>query len=175
MKRAKGPGAQRQDQEKLDLVKTYLMLDKNLSLAAKTLAIPYQTALGWKNHSAWWDAIEQKLLQQEEIQMSGRLKKIIDLSSAAIVERLEKGDWVFNQKKGTIERKPVTMRDAAMVLKEAKSIEHAARQQIVEEVDKQSIKDTLAQLAKNFEELAQKQKEKPKIEVTDVVFIEESK
>lgn len=162
------------ESRKIELVKTYLLLGRNLSLACKSLGIPYATANVWKP-TDWWEATEQQLLVKDTIEINTKIRKALDLSSSAVLDRLENGDWIYDQKTGSMRRKPVALRDAQVVFKETLDIKNALEEKPKLEEEAQSMKQTLAQLAKNFEELAAKQKEKPVVQVTDVVFIEESK
>ena len=101
------------DGQKLEAVTTYLMIG-NLAATARILKIPEETMRHWRR-STWWVDIESELKTQDELQLSARLKKIVDKSIDAVEDRLEHGDFVYDQKTGQMRRKPVAMRDAHKV------------------------------------------------------------
>ena len=166
---AKTPSQKRYDLQ-VDLVKTYTILGGNLQMAAKTVGIPYGTARRWKDLPVW-ERIAAELQTQEAIELSPKLKKIVDKSLELVQDRLERGDFFYDQKTGKVERKPVSIRDAHVVMKDTLAIKNEMERAPIEAKQQQNIQDTLAMLAKNFEELASKQKAKPKVEVTDVIFL----
>ena len=114
-----------------------------------------------------------ELKAQEDIQMSARLKKIVDASLAAVEDRLVNGDLMYDQKSGELIRKPVNIRDAhkvAVDLMDKKAVLEKAAAPVQEE---QKDEDRLLKLAEKFADFVT-QKNKPVIEVTDVVEIKEN-
>lgn len=174
-KKPKNPrvnGRYHKEIDKVDLVKTYIILQDNLALAARTCGIPLGTAKYWKS-LAWWEETEQKLRAEDKIVVSKRMTKMLDLASEVVIDRLEKGDFFYDPRTGKLERKPVGLKDAHTVFKDVIDLKAAQDRKPQEEKEQQTIRDTLLSLAKNFEELAAKQKAKPVVQVTDVLFVEE--
>ena len=101
------------DSQKLETVKTWL-LTGNLRLTANVVKIPEDTVRRWAK-TTWWAAIVDDLHQEDQLLLSARLKKIVDKSFDVIEDRLDKGDFVYDQKTGQMRRKPVNMRDAHKV------------------------------------------------------------
>jgi hypothetical protein len=97
------------------------------------------------------------------------------MSISTVEDRLEHGDFMYDPRTGKIIRKEVSLRDAHAVFKDTMDIKNAMERAPVEAKTQASIQETLAALAKNFEELAARQKEKPRVEVTDVIFLNEEK
>lgn len=158
------------DSQKLECVKIYLMTG-NLVLTASTLKIPHDTVKTWKK-SEWWKTIEQELMVQEDLQLGDRLKKIINRSYDIIEDRMESGDFVYDQKTGEMRRKPVNMKDAHKVgldLQERRD-ELVRRHIEGDTVTTDKIEKTLADLAQRFEDIANGVNKKPSIEVVDVIF-----
>jgi hypothetical protein len=157
------------DSQKVEAVHTYLILG-SLKLVSGALKIPFDTLKVWKA-SEWWKAMIEDLRVQEDLQLSSRLRKIVEKSYDAVEDRLENGDFVYNQKTGQLRRKPVSMRDAhkvAMDLTAQK--EHLIdRHMTTQEVSVDKIEKRLAELAESFKRIASSVKAGP-IEVTDVVF-----
>lgn len=158
------------DSQKLEAVQTYLILG-SLKLTSGALKIPFDTLKVWKA-SQWWKDMLEELRVQEDLQLSNRLKKIITRSYDVLEDRLENGDFVFDQKTGVMRRKPVSMKDAtqvAMHLSEARTElvdRHLGGQSVTED----KIEKTLANLAEQFAKIATQVQQKPSLEVTDVIF-----
>lgn len=159
------------DSQKMEAVKAYMVLG-SLKLVAGALKIPFDTLKVWKL-SEWWKTLEEELRVQDDLQLSTRLQKIVNRSYDVIEDRLENGDFVYDQKSGTMRRKPVAMRDAhrvAVDLMEKRDI-LVTRHMDGNSVTKDKIEDTLADLARNFAKIAATINEtKRPVEVTDVVF-----
>lgn len=163
------------DSQKLETVKTYLVLG-NLTLTASTLKIPLPTVKQWKK-SEWWKTVENELMVQEDLQLGDRLKKIVNRSYDIIEDRMEKGDFVYDQKTGEMRRKPVNMKDAHKVGLDLQDRRDVLVRRHIEgdTVTTDKIEKTLNDLAKRFEDIANGvNKSKPVVEVTDVIFGEDS-
>jgi hypothetical protein len=163
------------DSQKTEAVQTYMILG-SLKLVSGALKIPFDTLKVWKA-SEWWKTLEGELRIQEDLQLSSRLQKIVNRSYDVIEDRLEKGDFVYDQKTGTMRRKPVNMRDAHKVAIDLidKRDMLVTRHIQGESVTTDKIEKTLADLAANFAKIANTINEtKRPVEVTDVLFGSES-
>ena len=94
-------------------MQSYLLLG-NLALTSRILSIPEITLRVWKA-SEWWRVAVEEVKMQENMEMSSRLKKIVDASLGAVEDRLANGDWVYDQKSGEMRRKHVNLKDAHKV------------------------------------------------------------
>ena len=101
------------DKQKIEAVQSYLLLG-NLALTSRILSIPEITLRVWKT-SEWWKNAVEDIKTQETVQMSARLKKIVDASLVAVEDRLLNGDYVYDNKTQQMIRKQVNMRDAHKV------------------------------------------------------------
>jgi hypothetical protein len=159
------------DSQKLEAVQSYLILG-NLKLVSGALKIPYATLRLWKS-SEWWKQIIEDLKIQEDLQLSTRLKKIITKSYDVIEDRMENGDFVFDQKTGEMRRKPVGVRDATEVARQLEERREKAVERHMGEktITEDKIEKTLASLAEQFAKIAnQVNTNKPSTEVVDVIF-----
>lgn len=134
--------------EKMEAVARHMLLG-NMRVVSEQLSIPYDTLMEWKR-SEWWPEMVDQLRRQKKQKTSDNLTKIIENSIEIVQERLEHGDWVWDQKTGEAKRKPVGVRDAANI---ANSL--LQRQNDLEEFtnrpqNTESVKETLDQLAKEF-------------------------
>lgn len=154
------------DSQKLEAVTTYLALG-NLVLTSSVLKIPEMTLRAWKQKD-WWREIESELAVQEDIQLSSRLKRIVETTLSAAEDRIQNGDWIYNNKEGCLMRKPVNLRDVHKVTMDLiDKREHlSGKTHVVQTVD--AIEDKLTKLAEKMAEIANANRKT--IEVTDVII-----
>lgn len=158
------------DSQKIEAVTTYLTLG-NLVLTSNVLKIPEMTLRGWKQKQ-WWADIEAELRTQENIQLSSRLQRIIDKTLEAAEDRINHGDLIYDNRTGQLVRKPVNLRDVHKVAMDMIDKREQLTNRVPTHVAMEQIDDRLKKLASQFEQIAQKTK--PPIEVTDVIFTEET-
>ena len=140
------------DSQKLEAVQTYLMLG-SVRMTSAALKIPEITLKVWRA-STWWKDLESELKIQDELQLSTRLKKIAEKSFAAVEDRLEHGNFVFDQKSGKVRRIPVPLKDAHKVAMESIQQQELIANKHIEVANDGQIMDKLEQLANKFAEMA---------------------
>lgn len=160
------------DSQKLEAVQTYLMLG-SVRMTSAALKIPEITLKIWRS-SAWWKDLESELKIQDELQLSTRLKKIAEKSFAAVEDRLEHGNFVFDQKTGKIRRIPVNLKDAHKVALDSIQQKDLIGKKHVDVANDGQIMDKLEQLASKFAEMAtdkfkQIKDETRTVEMADVI------
>lgn len=158
------------ESQKIEAVQAYIIFGKVPAVAAAT-GIPKGTISQWKLLD-WWKDMEAELRQSDDIELSGRLKKTLDKSLDVVMDRLEQGDFVYNQKTGELNRKPVSMRDAHTVTKDLIDKRRVLDNKPTQ-ITENRVEDRLLVLAKKFEEFAlsfKKEKEEKVIdaEVTEI-------
>lgn len=152
--------------QKLEAVKLWL-LTGNLVHTAAALNMPEVTIKSWR-YSDWWDELVKEVKSQNSMELSAKLRKIVEKSHEQLVDRLDNGDWVFDQKNGKLIRKPIAARDLSNISNMAIEKHLKIESKPAEDENQQKIMDRLAQLAESFAKMSQK-----KVEVTDVIFVEE--
>lgn len=166
------------DKQKLEAVQSWLVLG-NMSLVARLHGIPRITLQVWKT-SVWWKELVEELKTQERIELSSKMKAIVDAAHLVVANRLENGDAVLNQKTGQIVYKPVPMKDAHRV-----AVDLLNQREVLDKVNKtpevgaEGNQDKLELLAEKFAEFATKKIEqsldrKRTVEVTDVIFVDQA-
>lgn len=176
------PQSRYSDTQKLEAVTTYLMLGKYTSTAT-ALNIPLETIRIWKAQ-AWWKDYEQEIRRASNLEVSSKLKNIINRSADIVLDRLANGDIIFNTKTGTTMRKDVSAKTAADIL--AKGVDKdillqkldvapaAAEEQIMDRL--KQIQDTLRANVRTPKQLeiieahyiTRADKENPDVEVINV-------
>lgn len=142
------------DKQKMDAVNSYLLLG-NLALTGRLLNIPEITLRVWKA-STWWKDAVAEVKASEKIELSARIKKLVDASMTVVEDRLSNGDFQYDQKTGAMIRKPVNLKDAHKV-----SVDLQARQDILEKSEvvvqtEEHVEDKLLKLAEKFADMATK-------------------
>ena len=145
------------DSQKMEAAKHYMLLG-NMELVSRLTGIPSITLKVWKK-SEWWKTLMLELKEQENFELSGNLKTIVEASLKAVVDRLEHGDWVYNQKTGALDRKPVAMKDAHKVatdlMDRRKQLEKALEAPV--ESSPETQQDHLELLARKFASFVRKE------------------
>jgi len=147
-----GTNKQWSDNQKMEAIQSYLLLG-NLALTSRILGIPEITLRVWKR-TDWWADMVNEIKSQDRIQLSSRMKKIVDASLTVVEDRLLNGDYQFDQKTGQNIRKPVNMKDAHKV-----AVDLQDRQDLIEksqkpEITDEKIESRLLQLAETFATMA---------------------
>jgi hypothetical protein len=166
----------RSDHTKIEVVKSYLALGGNLTLTAGSTNIPYRTLQAWKA-SEWWKNLVAELKKEEKLTLSAKTKAILERTMELTAERIENGDFIYDQKKGELVRRPLPAKDLHKI-----TVDMMIRRDIIDEATAERVvmknnDEKLADLAKRFADLATLALEKPNtvVEVTDVIFAEETK
>jgi transposase-like protein len=159
------------DSQKAEACTTYFILGGNLSLTARKLNIPYETLKTWKK-SEWWKELENDIRLEERLTLSSKLRNLMDASLSVVEDRLNNGDWIYDQKAGELRRKPVSMKDAGKLAMDAANLRTKMDIQENHTVAAEHIEDKLNKLAKAFSDLA-KGKKADITDAEDIPFVEE--
>lgn len=98
--------AQWSHKQKMEVVQAYLALG-NVMLVVAATGVPEDTVRKWKMSQWWKDALEE-MKRSQKLQLSGRLKTILEKTVNALEDRVVNGDYVWD--KDTMEfskRRPV--------------------------------------------------------------------
>lgn len=139
-------------QTKMDVVARYMLLG-NLRVVSEQTNIPYPTLIDWKR-SEWWPDMVENIRRQKKQKTADTLNNIIETSVDILKDRLENGDWIYDQKIGEARRKPVSAKDAQLITNQLLQ----RQTQLEEIIDKNShkqetVQETLALLAKEFQKM----------------------
>lgn len=150
-----------EDKKKLEVVTTYLALGK-LPLVAAMTNVPLSTLRQWKMQP-WWKEFEVEITSEDDLELSGKLKKIVDRSLDAVVDRIANGEFKVNNKTGKVDRVPVNLRDVHRVSVDLIDKYNLIRGKPTSRVEKVAIEDAMIKLANQFQEWAKSLKKEEKI------------
>lgn len=136
-------------QEKAEVARLYLA-NGNMRIVSEVTNIPYPTLSAWKK-SDWWPTLIDELKAAKKARQGVAIDRALELGLEFLVDRLENGDYILNNKTGKIERKPVSVRELtttvnALLTRQTQMEELSAKMQHTEN----SMQDILAALAKEF-------------------------
>lgn len=138
-------------EKKIEAVTTALALG-NLRQVAAVTGVSYGMIKQWKLQP-WWKDLEAEIIASRRVTQANKLSKIVDKSLDVIDDRLENGDFIWNNKAGEVIRKPVNLKDATSaanaLMQRAAIIEKLTRDEVVADTAV-SIHDQLKNLAEQF-------------------------
>lgn len=102
------------DSKKVEVVTTYLSTGSPKLTEAIT-GVPIKTFEDWKKRP-WWKEMVEQIQSNEDMELSTKLKKVVDKSLETVLDRMENGDFMYDPKEGRMVRVPVKMRDTHRVL-----------------------------------------------------------
>ena len=156
-------------EKRLNCVARFMLLG-NMRLVSEQTGVSYDTLAEWKR-SEWWPEMVDQLRRQKKQKTSDSITKVVEQSLEIMQDRLDNGDPFFNQKTGKIEYKPVGVRDvttiASSLLQRQIQLEELAERSAVKT---DTVQETLATLAKEFQKWNKKSPEI--INVEDAVVVE---
>lgn len=94
---------------KMKVVNQWLLLG-SLREAADATGVPYDTIRMWRGEP-WWKEVENELRTSGNLKLDTKMSGIIEKSLDATLDRVEHGDFIYDQKSGEIRRKPAALRD----------------------------------------------------------------
>lgn len=136
----------------MEAVNSYLLLG-NLAMTARLLNIPEITLRVWKA-TTWWKDLVAEAKLQERVELSARVKKLVEASMTVVEDRLINGDFQFDQKTGAIIRKPVNMKDAHKVAVDMQNQREMLEKGEKVEQTEEHVEDKLLKLAEKFATMA---------------------
>ena len=142
-----------------------------LTQLAIEINVPLATIKLWRA-SKWWEELSRDIRSDESQKMDAQLTKILDKSLTEIMDRLEQGEYVYDQKTGKIKRAPVKLRDATVAFNSLMDKRQLIRKEPTKITEQSNTATQLANLAKQFEQFVTgKPKEEKLVEVVNE-FIE---
>lgn len=100
-------------EKKVEAASKYMQLG-NMRLVSELIEVPYQTIADWRK-TDWWKDLCDELKTAKKAKQSQKLSEVVDLSVEIVLDRLQNGDYILNNKTGEVMRKPVSLKDAAQV------------------------------------------------------------
>jgi hypothetical protein len=170
-----GKGKEWPIENKMEAVQNYLVLG-NMRMVSAVTQIDYDLLRKWKGQP-WWAEFEREIRATQNIELDNKLSKVLDKSLDAVLDRVENGDFIYDQKSGEIRRKPAALRDLHRV-----AVDSITKREVIRTGDQQSdtaklsVEEHLKMLAQEMAKWNKTQEKKPITidleEVEDAVYEE---
>lgn len=132
---------------------TYLALG-NLSETSKVINVPLPTLSKWKN-APWWKEFVDDIQSGDNQRSDNKMSKVIDRALDILVDRLEQGDYQYDQKTGKLVKVPLKARDLERISSGLFDKRQLLRKQPTNiKADSLTQTDRLLQLAEQFAKFA---------------------
>ena len=156
-------------EKKIEVVSQYLVLG-NMKVVAAVTGVPHDQIRRWKGE-LWWKELEAEIRQTQNIEMDTKLSKIVDKSLDAVLDRIENGEFFYDQKTGVVKRKPANLRDVARVSVDVLSKRELLRGNVNErkEGTQVSVVEQLKILAAEFAKWQGKPKDTIDVQMVEIV------
>ena len=113
------------------------------------LGIPYDTLARWRS-SDWWRDIHKDIQSEDKQQLDARLSKILDKTLDSMMDRIENGEFVYDQKTGSLKRSPAKLRDVTTAMNTVLDKRNLIRKEPTKIVEQTSTQTQLQNLADQF-------------------------
>lgn len=154
----------------IEAVATYLSTGSNVETSRLT-GVPLDTLNQWKT-KPWWKEYIDQIRKDEEQQLDNKLSKTVDKALDNLLDRIENGEFIYDQKTGKVIRTPAKLRDLNTAFNNVIDKRQLLRKQPTKIVEQQNTATQLQSLADSFAKFVQKtikEPEMPYIEGTTVV------
>lgn len=170
------PGKMYPIEKWVECVSQWLVVGNLKEVAAMT-GVGYDLLRHWKG-TLKWEEIEKEVRASQIMNLDTKLGKIVEKSLDAVLDRVENGDFIYDQKSGTVRRRPAALRDIHRVAIDTISKQDLVRKSLETRGDggKQSVEEHLkilaTEMAKWFKEDTKSQNTIDLVEVEDAVYEE---
>lgn len=142
------------ESKRIEAVTTYLSTG-NLTETGRMTGVPLKTLEQWKK-SDWWKEMEKKIRSDEDQQMDAKLTKIIDKTLEKLVDSIENGEHIYDQRTGQVKRMPAKMRDLNNAFNTILDKRQLIRKQPTKIIEQTTTAVQLQNLAESFAKFVQK-------------------
>lgn len=135
--------------------------------------VPYDTLARWRA-STWWNDIVKDLQSEDKQITDAKLTKILDKTLDTIMDRLENGEFIYDQKTGKVKRTPVKIRDATVAMNTVMDKRQLIRKEPTKIVENGNTAQQLQNLADQFAAFVTGQKKPEQLEKIVNEFIDDT-
>ena len=162
-------------EKRLEAVQQYLVLG-NMRQVSVITGIGYDLLRAWKGQP-WWAELEKEIRTSQNIELDTKLSQIVDRSLDAVLDRVENGEYYYDQKSGEVRRRPAALRDVHRV-----AVDMVTKREVIRTGDsksdqaKLSVEEHLKMLAQEMAKWNKANEEKPFVieleEIEDAIYEE---
>lgn len=131
MRKPPGRGKAWPYEKRLEAVQQYLVFG-NMRQVSVLTGIGYDLLRTWKGQP-WWAELEREIRASQNIELDTKLSQIVDRSLDAVLDRVENGEYYYDQKSGEVKRRPAALRDVHRV-----AVDSITKREVIRTGDNQS-------------------------------------
>lgn len=154
------------EKDKINAAALYA-IHTNFPKVSEMTNIPVETLRSWRGEE-WWHEVVSRVKIEKDDEHDKKFTDIMDKSLEAINERLDGGDTLINTKTGERFRKPMGGKEIGVLLSIVADKRDLIRRKAKTNVEAQSTKDLLQQIASTVRDFVKKQPKVIEGEVLDV-------
>ncbi len=139
-------------EQKLQAVASYVMLG-SLRETCLATSIPFETLKTWKTQD-WWKELQLQIRDEDVQQLDSNLQKVIGKALKGLEDRLDNGDYQYDQKTGKVVRIPIKAQIALKTVTELLTKQEKIREKPVAVEVEKTIDARLLKLAEEFSRFA---------------------
>jgi hypothetical protein len=132
---------------------TAVMSTGSVPIAASMTGVPIETIRTWRK-MPWYKEMEQTIKDEDNQELDSKFSKIIKKTLDVVEDRLENGNFQFDQRTGKIIRIPVGLRDTHRVMTDLVDKRKVIRNEPITTSANEGVNDRLVKLASQFAEFA---------------------
>lgn len=143
--------------KRIEVVTLFLSIG-SMTEVAKLTGVPYPTIEGWRRQD-WWKELVEKMQAEDDQKLDAKTTKLIDKALEQLMDRIENGEHIYDQKTGKIKRMPAKLRDLNTAFNTILDKRQLLRRQPTKIVEQHSTAAQLQNLAESFAKFVQKKTE----------------
>jgi hypothetical protein len=128
---------------------TYALVG-NASEVERITGIPSGTIRQWKTQD-WWPQIIERIRLEADDELDVKFTKVVDKAIDLVVDRIDKGDYIYDPNRGQMVRKPISARDGTTVVNSFLDKRQLLRQKKDARMEESTVTERLKKLADEFE------------------------
>lgn len=142
------------EEDRIKAATVYSVTGKAVEVERIT-GIPAYIIRKWKTLE-WWPQIIDRVRQEKDDELDSKFTEIVDKTVGVINDRLENGDYVYDNKTGQVIRKPIDGKSAAVITSIFVDKRELLRRKETTNIVQASIQERLERIAKDVRKLAGK-------------------
>jgi len=127
---------------------------------SRMLGIPLNTINMWMAQD-WWKDMIHKIQSEDDQKLDAKTSKIIDKALEALLDRIENGEHIYDQKTGLIRRAPAKLGDLNKAFTSILDKRQLLRNKPTKIIEQQTTATQLQNLANSFAQFVQKKIDEP--------------
>ena len=143
--------------KRIEVVTLFLSIG-SMTEVAKITGVPYPTIEGWRRQD-WWKELVEKMQAEDDQKLDAKTTKLIDKALEQLMDRIENGEHIYDQKTGKVKRMPAKLRDLNTAFNTILDKRQLLRNKPTKIVEQHSTAAQLQNLAESFAKFVQKKTE----------------